>query len=280
MYRTIRCELWTDLKIRALEPLQTLLFVYLITNPHTHVSGIYYLPHPILLEETHLTDKASRYGIDTLSRLGLAHYDWERRVMWVVNMFEYQGQGPKNEQAAATHLRTLHDSPLCERFLLRYPGVSQYQDVTTRPSEIRYPIDGVSSLEKSCPSVPVPSSDAVSSLHSEGKESEKGEFEQFWSCYPKKVGKLEARKAFERAKSRPAIAVLVAAIHQALRSPSWTKEQGQFIPHPTTWLNQGRWDDQPLMASHAAIPPPPPKNDPIGRGQWGKTYGKPEDHGY
>jgi uncharacterized protein YdaU (DUF1376 family) len=27
-------------------------------------------------------------------------------------------------------------------------------------------------------------------------------------------------------------------------------------------------------------PPPPPKNDPIGRGLWGKTYGKPEDHGY
>lgn len=27
-------------------------------------------------------------------------------------------------------------------------------------------------------------------------------------------------------------------------------------------------------------PPPPPKNDPIGRGQWGKTYGRPEDHGY
>ena len=27
-------------------------------------------------------------------------------------------------------------------------------------------------------------------------------------------------------------------------------------------------------------PPPPPKNDPIGRGLWGRTYGKPQDHGY
>jgi len=27
-------------------------------------------------------------------------------------------------------------------------------------------------------------------------------------------------------------------------------------------------------------PPPPPKNDPIGRGQWGKTYGDPREHGY
>ena len=27
-------------------------------------------------------------------------------------------------------------------------------------------------------------------------------------------------------------------------------------------------------------PPPPPKNDPIGRGLWGRTYGRPQDHGY
>ncbi|MGL5937064.1 MAG: hypothetical protein ACRCZI_15745 [Cetobacterium sp.] len=45
------------------------------------------------------------------------------------------------------------------------------------------------------------------------------------------------------------------------------------------WLNK----IEPPMGNGTATqrpPPPPPKNDPIGRGLWGRTYGRPEDHGY
>lgn len=45
------------------------------------------------------------------------------------------------------------------------------------------------------------------------------------------------------------------------------------------WLNK---IEAPLQSNGSGTrpPPPPPKNDPIGRGQWGKVYGRPEDHGY
>lgn len=46
------------------------------------------------------------------------------------------------------------------------------------------------------------------------------------------------------------------------------------------WLNK---IEAPMTGTNGSVnrpPPPPPKNDPIGRGQWGKTYGRPEDHGY
>ena len=33
--------------------------------------------------------------------------------------------------------------------------------------------------------------------------------------------------------------------------PTW--DDAQFIPHPATWLNQERWDDEP---DQVAIPPP------------------------
>ncbi len=55
------------------------------------------------------------------------------------------------------------------------------------------------------------------------------------------------------------------------------KKTRQFV---VNWLNK---IDAPIASSHGSgirPPPPPPKNDPIGRGQWGKTYGRPEDHGY
>jgi hypothetical protein len=27
-------------------------------------------------------------------------------------------------------------------------------------------------------------------------------------------------------------------------SAQWQKDNGQYIPNPATWLNQGRWDDE------------------------------------
>ena len=74
----------------------------------------------------------------------------------------------------------------------------------------------------------------------------KGEFERFWKAYPRKVGKDAAQRAFD--KLRPTAALvddMVAAIERQCRSDAWTKDGGQFIPHPTTWLNQGRWNDEP-----------------------------------
>ena len=74
-----------------------------------------------------------------------------------------------------------------------------------------------------------------------------GEFEQFWTAYPKKVGKQAAQKAFRNAQNRPRIDDLLKAIDRARLSEQWRKDGGQFIPNPATWLNQGRWDDEPVQ---------------------------------
>lgn len=69
-------------------------------------------------------------------------------------------------------------------------------------------------------------------------------FTEFWDAYPAKVGKAAARKAFPKAVKAaggdPAQIVfgLKARLHLFPTDP-------QFIPNPATWLNQGRWDDDP-----------------------------------
>lgn len=77
-------------------------------------------------------------------------------------------------------------------------------------------------------------------------EDKDSAFAEFWSAYPKKVGKDKALQAWQ--KRRPN-AELVATILEALRWQSqqegWLKDGGQFVPHPATWLNQGRWQDEP-----------------------------------
>lgn len=67
-------------------------------------------------------------------------------------------------------------------------------------------------------------------------------FEAFWKAYPKKVGKAIARRSFERIKV-PA-ETLIAAVNAQKQSQQWTKDNGQYIPNPATWLNQGRWEDE------------------------------------
>ena len=75
------------------------------------------------------------------------------------------------------------------------------------------------------------------------------EFEEFWLAYPRKEGKQKARAAFEKV-SAP-LATLLAALEHQKRSPQWTKDGGQFIPHAATWLNGKRWEDQPMETAQA-----------------------------
>lgn len=69
-------------------------------------------------------------------------------------------------------------------------------------------------------------------------------FEAFWSAYPKKVGKDAGRKAFDKRKvDDDLLKTMLAAIATQSKSPSWTKDGGQYIPNPATWINEGRWMD-------------------------------------
>lgn len=67
-------------------------------------------------------------------------------------------------------------------------------------------------------------------------------FDRFWAAYPKKVGKQAAKKAFDRVKVP--VETLLTAIEQQKCSDQWSRDNGCYIPNPTTWLNQGRWEDE------------------------------------
>lgn len=69
-------------------------------------------------------------------------------------------------------------------------------------------------------------------------------FARFWSAYPKKVGKDEALKAWNKRKpSEPQTQEILAAVER--QRDYLCREGGKFIPNPSTWLNQGRWQDEP-----------------------------------
>ena len=79
-------------------------------------------------------------------------------------------------------------------------------------------------------------------------------FDAFWAAYPRKVGKGKARRVWARLRpAQPLLSEIMDAIDWQKKSVQWTKDGGQFIPHPATWLNQERWSDEPMLVQETRI---------------------------
>ena len=59
------------------------------------------------------------------------------------------------------------------------------------------------------------------------------------------MGKQAARRAFDGVPVP--LDRLLSALERQRASPQWQRENGRYIPHPVTWLRQGRWEDEPTM---------------------------------
>ncbi len=80
-------------------------------------------------------------------------------------------------------------------------------------------------------------------------------FDLFWAAYPAKLAKTAAIKAWNRLTPDDATTSRIVADVQARRnSHDWTKDMGQFIPHPSTYLNQRRWEDSRETLALVAAP--------------------------
>ena len=68
-------------------------------------------------------------------------------------------------------------------------------------------------------------------------------FDEFWAAYPRKVAKAVARKAFSRLTEQQQLdACKAIANHVSYWKIKETELE--FIPHPSTWLNGERWEDE------------------------------------
>ena len=77
------------------------------------------------------------------------------------------------------------------------------------------------------------------------KEPKVTGFEEFWQSYPHKVGKKAALSAWKKLKPNAGLrAKIMESLETQKASDQWRRESGRYIPNPSTWLNQGRWDDQ------------------------------------
>lgn len=70
-------------------------------------------------------------------------------------------------------------------------------------------------------------------------------FNKFWAEYPKKRDKQSSKKAFTKLNVDVKLFdKMMASLSQFKNSYDWQKNNGQYIPYPSTWLNGRRWEDE------------------------------------
>jgi uncharacterized protein YdaU (DUF1376 family) len=70
------------------------------------------------------------------------------------------------------------------------------------------------------------------------------DFDTWWVVYPEKVGKGAARKAWPAARSKASLETLIEGVRRYIAS----KPPDRSYCHPSKWLNDERWGDQPAPA--------------------------------
>ncbi len=99
-------------------------------------------------------------------------------------------------------------------------------------------------LTKYPPIVP-PQGDGGEKPKKAGKRAPDREmFDRFWAAYPRKRNKDKAWRAWR--KLLPDLETCRAmsnALERDKRSRQWTKDNGEYIPYASTWLNSRPWED-------------------------------------
>lgn len=97
------------------------------------------------------------------------------------------------------------------------------------------------------PKSPMGEAAGVTAKTTQTKQREKmlqERFEAFWQAYPKKQGKGAAETAWKKLKpSAELTEKMLESLEQAKNCAQWQREGGQYIPNPSTWLNQKWWED-------------------------------------
>lgn len=101
------------------------------------------------------------------------------------------------------------------------------------------------------------------------------DFEEFYSLYPRKVGKATARKAFEKALANNDVEVIFDGVRRLVEDPNLPDTQ--FIPYPATWLNREGWNDEPYPSREVKGFTKPAAEVP-GKNDWKLWYHDQGDH--
>lgn len=124
-YRKVDGIFWTDPKVRNLTEQERYLFLYCLTCPSSHSSGIYYNPLPLISYETGINEKALIKAFGSLQEALMVYCGTLSGVVFVKNMLKFQAPNKNEKESISKHLKTIQDKKLLSMFLDTYTEYKQ-----------------------------------------------------------------------------------------------------------------------------------------------------------
>ena len=181
-----------------------------------------------VIRDTRLSYRARGVLLDILSRPD----------NWRVSADSLARTGSEGRHAILTALKELREVGYMRTEKLRKDN-GQFETVS-----IVYDTPGYEATEVQKPNSGYPKSENRTPLEVLSKKNlDTNLFDEFWKVYPRKVGKQAAEKAFAKAAKITEPNVIIAGAARYADDPN---RVDAFTAHPTTWLNAGRWNDEPL----------------------------------
>lgn len=263
--RIVSTSFWTDRKVDTFSPEDKYFMLYLLTNPHTTQLGIY---------EFSIKHAAFELGYSTETVIALLDR-FKNRYKIIMYSDEYGEIAIKNY---LKHSIVKGGKPVLDclkkelgevksREMIKFVvDANKANENSTVVEFINYIKETYSSLfneneydndndndnerivgESYHESYHESCVDETKLVVSKKQEYVEG-FDAFYAMYPRHENKSAALKAWNKLKPNAELQEIMAkALMAQKQSPQWNKDGGQYIPYPSTWLNQRRWEDEVKM---------------------------------
>ena len=245
--KIVNTNFWNDDKVVDMfSPEDKLFFLYLLTNPHTSLLGIYKINKKIMAFEL-------GYSIDTISTLidrfenkyEMIKYSNETQEIAIRNYLKYSviKGGKPVEDCLIKEINQVKDKSLLEYIYINIKNYSNlnetinniinnniYNNINNNNYNYNYNNKDTSTYRKRIVAHTEESLDL---------------FNKFWCAYPKKRDKGRVEKWFNaHCVTQELVEKMVAQIERLKDTEQWKKDNGKFIPYPATWLNAKGWEDE------------------------------------
>jgi len=238
--------------------------MFLLTGPQTsNIPGLFRAGEMALAEELEWSLEEFRKAFEEASSKGLVKSDWKARVVWIPNAIKYnRPENPNVVKGWRTAWDEIPECPLKVEAHAKLIGFTEAQGVGFAKAFIETcakPLPNQEQEQEQENTLPQTAFADVPARPSEGNISKptEAQLEQLYSLYPRKRGKLAAKKAIRKAlgvamagdPDHPAMALGEALDYLAKRVKLYARcVQGcdrEFVPYPASWFNAGSfWDDE------------------------------------
>lgn len=268
-YRKVDPRIWNDRKFMSMSNDGKLAFFYLLTHPNMTALGAMRASVPGLAAEIGWKLEAFREAFREALVQGMVLHDEKASMVWLPNFLKYnKPESPNVVKAWAGSLDLLPECDLlldviskaCDCANGASKGFAEalpeaFREALAKPCLKTMPIQE-QEQEQEQYKQPLSDSDrttvtGTSKKTTEDSRAAEDRFNAFWSSYPRKTAKQRALAVWKRKKCwNGEFDAILAGLTAHKESDQWQRDDGRYIPHPATFLEQERWRDEIACPVH------------------------------